>query len=184
MRLLNFRRLALVAALFYPTLSFAEGTMIEFPASEPARWDYFSDQVMCGVSEGRVAFEMVDNQPLLRLTSHVSTAIRGGFIQARTELDAPLSDTAQGIVLAVRGTAQPYYLHLRTKWAVLPWQLYQAKFETSETLQEVRVPFEDFAPYGKLLRQSFKISDVRSIAVVAFGRDHDADLSVRAIGVN
>jgi hypothetical protein len=183
MRLLNLRRLALVAALFCPTLSFAEGTMIEFPVSEPARWDYFSDQVMGGVSEGRVAFETVDNQPVLRLSGNVSTANRGGFIQARTELEAPLSDTAQGIVLTVRGNAQPYYLHLRTKWTVLPWQLYQAKFETSETWQEVRVPFEAFAPYGKLLRQSFNISDVRSIAVVAFGRDHDADLSVRAIGV-
>lgn len=44
------------------------------------------------------------------------------------------------------------------------------------------MPFEAFAPYGKLLDQSFKISDVRSIAVVAFGRDPDADLSVRTIG--
>ena len=40
-----------------------------------------------------------------------------------------------------------------------------------------------FAPYDKLLRQSFKIADVRSVAVVAFGRDNYADLSVRAIGV-
>jgi len=157
--------------------------MIEFPVSEPARWDYFSDQVMGGVSEGRVAFEMVDSQPVLRLTGRVSTANNGGFIQARLKLDAPLPDTAQGIILTVRGNAQPYYLHLRTKWTILPWQLYQAKFETSQTWQEVRVPFEAFAPYGKLLRQSFKISDVQSIAVVAFGRDHDADLSVRAIGV-
>jgi hypothetical protein len=183
MRLLNLRRLALIAALFYPTLSFAEGTMIEFPVSEPARWDYFSDQVMGGVSEGRVAFETVDQQPVLRLIGHVSTANRGGFIQARTKLDAPLPDTAQGIVLTVRGNAQPYYIHLRTKWTILPWQLYQAKFETSNSWQEIRVPFEAFAPYGKLLRQSFKISDVQSIAVVAFGRDHDADLYVRAIGV-
>ena len=183
MRLLYLRRLALFAALFCPTISFAEGTMIEFPVSEPTRWDYFSDQVMGGVSEGRVVFETVDNQPVLRLTGYVSTANQGGFIQARTELDAPLSDTAQGIILTVRGNAQSYYLHLRTKWTVLPWQLYQAKFETSATWQEVRIPFEAFAPYGKLLRQSFKISDVRSIAIVAFGRDHNADLSVRAIGV-
>ena len=183
MRFLNLPRLALVTALIFPTFTFAEGTMIEFPVSEPARWDYFSDQVMGGVSEGRVTFETVDQQPVLRLMGHVSTANRGGFIQARTMLGSPLPDTAQGIVLVVRGNAQPYYLHIRTKWTVLPWQLYQAKFETSNTWQEIRVPFAAFAPYGKLLRQSFKISDVRSVAVVAFGRDHDADLSVRAIGV-
>lgn len=183
MRFVNLRRLALVAALSCPTFTYAEGTMIEFPVSEPARWDFFSDQVMGGVSEGRVTFETVDQQPVLRLTGHVSTANRGGFIQARSKLDAPLPDTAQGIVLTVRGNGQPYYLHIRTKWTVLPWQLYQAKFETSNTWQEIRVPFEAFTPYGKLLRQSFKIPDVRSVAVVAFGRDHDADLSVRAIGV-
>lgn len=183
MRFLNVRRLALVAALSCPTLSFAEGTMIEFPVSEPARWDYFSDQVMGGVSEGRVTFETVEGQPALRLTGHVSTESRGGFIQARTKLDTPLPDTAQGIVLTVRGNAQPYFLHIRTKWTVLPWQLYQAKFETSNAWQEIRVPFAAFAPYGKLLGQSFKLEDVRSVAVVAFGRDHDADLSVRAIGV-
>jgi hypothetical protein len=135
MGLLNLRRLGLVAVLFCPTLSFAEDSMIEFPVSEPARWDYFSDQVMGGVSDGRLAFETVDNQPVLRLTGHVSTANRGGFIQARTDLDAPLTDKVQGIVLTVRGNAQAYYLHLRTKWTVLPWQLYQAKFETSEIWQ-------------------------------------------------
>ncbi|MBS9718984.1 CIA30 family protein [Pseudohalocynthiibacter aestuariivivens] len=138
---------------------------------------------MGGVSEGSTTFETVGEKPVLRLTGRVSTANRGGFIQARTKLDAPLPDTAQGIILNVRGNDQPYYLHLRTKWTVLPWQLYQAEFDTSQAWREVRIPFEAFAPYGGLLRQSFKISDVRSIAVVAFGRDHNADLSVRAIGV-
>jgi hypothetical protein len=177
------RRLALGAALFVPTPSFSEDAMMEFSVSDPARWDYFSDQVMGGISEGQVSFDSVDEQPVLRLSGHVSTANRGGFIQARTTLNAPLHDTAQGIILNVRGNTQPYYLHIRTKWTVLPWQLYQAEFDTSQDWQEVRIPFEAFAPYGGLLRQSFKKSDVRSIAVVAFGRDYDADLFVRAIGV-
>lgn len=183
MRILNLPKLALIAGLLFPTLSVAEGTMIEFPVSEPARWDYFSDQVMGGVSEGRVSFETAEGQPVLRLMGKVSTANRGGFIQARTALDAPLPDTAQGIVLTVRGNAQPYYLHIRTKWTVLPWQLYQAKFDTSTAWKEVRIPFTAFGPYGGLLRPTFNVGDIRSLAVVAFGRDHDADLSVRAIGV-
>ncbi|WP_050526081.1 CIA30 family protein [Pseudorhodobacter aquimaris] len=183
MRLINLRRLVLCVTLLTPLVVSAEDTMIQFSLSDPTRWDYFSDQVMGGVSEGRVTFETIDDRPVLQLTGRVSTANRGGFIQARTKLDQPLPDTAQGISLNIRGNAQPYYLHIRTKWTVLPWQLYQAKFDTSEAWQEVRIPFDAFAPYGGLLRQSFKISDIRSIAVVAFGRDHDADLSVRAIGV-
>jgi hypothetical protein len=182
MRLINLRRLALFVTLFVPTLSPAEDAMIQFSLSDPARWDYFSDQVMGGVSEGKTTFETVGGQPVLRLTGRVSTANRGGFIQARTELEQPLPETAQGIILNVRGNAQPYYLHIRTKWTVLPWQFYQAKFDTSDAWQEVRIPFNEFAPYGGLLRRSFKVSDVRSVAVVAFGRDHEADLSVRVIG--
>lgn len=183
MRLLNLCKLALIATLAYPTLSHAEDAMINLPVSDPSRWEYFSDQVMGGVSEGRASFETVEGQTILRLTGNVSTANRGGFIQARTKLDAPLPDTAQGIVLSVRGNAQPYYLHIRTKWTVLPWQLYQAKFDTAQNWQEVRIPFAAFTPYGGLLRSSFALADVQSIAVVAFGRDHTADLSVRAIGV-
>ena len=183
MRLMKLRGLALVATLLAATLSLAEDAMIKFSLSEPTRWDYFSDQVMGGVSEGKVTFEVVSGLPILRLTGHVSTANRGGFIQARTKLDQPLPDTAQGIILDVRGNSQPYYVHLRTKWTVLPWQLYQAKFDTTEAWQEVRIPFAAFTPYGGLLRPTFKISDLRSVAVVAFGQDYDADLSVRAIGV-
>lgn len=182
MHRLNLRRLALIAALIAPTPTLAEDAMIQFSLSDPSQWEYFSDQVMGGVSEGQATFEMVDDQPVLRLTGRVSTANRGGFIQARTELEQPLPDATQGIILNVRGNGQPYYLHLRTRWTVLPWQLYQAEFETTQGWQEVRVPLDAFTPYGGLLSASFKTSDIRSIAVVAFGRNHDADLSVRAIG--
>ena len=157
--------------------------MIQYSVSDPARWDYFSDQVMGGVSEGKVTFEENDGRSVLRLTGRVSTANRGGFIQARRMIDAPLPDTAQGIVLEVRGNSQTYYLHVRTKWTVLPWQLYQASFDASEEWTEVRIPFEAFTPYGGFLGRSFSQTDVRSIAVVAFGREHEADLSVRSIGV-
>lgn len=160
----------------------AEDAMIQFPLSDQSRWEYFSDQVMGGVSEGRASFEQSDGMPVLRLTGLVSTDNRGGFIQARTVLDAPLPDTAQGVVLNVRGNNQTYFVHLRTAWTILPWQFYQASFEASGTWQEVRIPFADFAPYGGLLRQNLNVSSVRSLAVAAFGRDHDADLSVRTVG--
>lgn len=45
---------------------------------------------MGGVSEERVVFERSEGQPILRLAGQISTANRGGFIQARTKLDAPL----------------------------------------------------------------------------------------------
>ena len=156
--------------------------MMQFSLSDRSRWAYFSDQVMGGVSQGRAAFEQADGQPVLRLTGTVSTANRGGFIQARAKLDAPLPATAQGVVLNVRGNDQTYFVHLRTSGTVLPWQYYQAPFEVTETWQEVRIPFADFAASGRLLRKTPDVTAVRSLAVAAFGRDHHADLSVRAAG--
>lgn len=178
----QFRKLVLTIALVFPTLTNAEATMFQLSLSDPSRWDYFSDQVMGGVSEGRATFEQIGDQPILRLTGMVSTANRGGFIQARTKLDAPLPETARGVILNVRGNDQTYFVHLRTTRTLLPWQFYQASFEVSENWQEIRIPFEGFAPYGKLLRQSFDVRSVRSLAVAAFGRNHSADLSVRAVG--
>lgn len=160
----------------------AEDVMIQLSLSDQSRWDYFSDQVMGGVSEGRMTFEQIDNQTVLRLSGMVSTANRGGFIQARTKLDTSVSSTAQGVILNVRGNDQTYFVHLRTTRTLLPWQFYQASFEVSDAWTEVRIPFEDFDPYGRLLRQTFDVGTVRSLAIAAFGRDHNADLLVRAVG--
>lgn len=177
------KQLFLVLILIFPTLSNAQDSMIELSLSDTSRWDYFSDQVMGGVSTGRASFEQESGQSVLRLTGDVSTANNGGFIQARSKLAQDLPATSQGIVLNVRGNGETYYIHLRTTWTVLPWQFYQASFTASKDWQEVRIPFDDFAPYGKLLRRNFNASSVKSIAVAAFGRDYTADLSIRAVGI-
>lgn len=176
------RRLVLALALITPLPSIAEDTMIQLSLSDQSRWEYFSDQVMGGVSQGRAVFEQADGQPILHLIGTVSTANRGGFIQARRKLDAPVPATAKGVILTVRGNDQPYFIHLRTSGSVLPWQYYQASFDVSQTWREVRIPFEAFAASGRLLRKTPDVSALRSLAIVAFGRDHSADLSVRAVG--
>lgn len=182
MGLVKLRGLILALALISPAIASAEDGMIQFSLSDPSRWDYFSDQVMGGVSEGKATFGQIDGQPVLRLTGKVSTANRGGFIQARTRLDEPLPATASGVILNVRGNGQTYFVHLRTQGTILPWQYYQVSFEVSETWREVRIPFDAFAPSGRLLRPTPDAGAIRSIAVVAFGRDHEADLTVRGVG--
>ncbi|KIN71925.1 CIA30 family protein [Sulfitobacter guttiformis] len=176
------RRWMLAAILIVPAQSHAGDGMIAISVSDQSRWEYFSDQVMGGVSEGRASFEQMDNQPVLRLAGEVSTANRGGFIQARAKLETPLAPTAQGVILSVRGNDQTYFVHLRTTQTLLPWQFYQASFEASAIWTEVRIPFEAFAPYGRFLRQRFDARSVRSLAIAAFGRDHSADLFIRAVG--
>lgn len=146
-------------------------------------WSYLADTVMGGVSEGTARIAVEDGQPVLRLTGTVSTANRGGFIQARTTLTDPLPETARGLRLRVRGNGERYFVHLRSRATRLPWQFYQAPFETGPDWQEVDLPFAAFAPSGGMLPRRIKPETLRSVGVVAYGRDHAADLSVAAMGI-
>ncbi len=180
-------RAALGGALVVLTMSGvpgqAEGRMLEdFSGTSGSNWNFFTDQVMGGISEGQARVEEVAGARALHLTGSVSTANRGGFIQARLDLASPLSADAAGVVLRVRGDGQRYFVHLRTSGTVLPWQYYQAPFETTADWQEVRLPWSAFEPSGRMLRDVPKPEAVRSLALVAYGRDHEADVSLAEIG--
>lgn len=182
----GYRKAGLAALLVAGGLggtAMAEGGMLEdFSGTGGTKWAFFTDQVMGGVSEGRARIEEVDGERALRLTGTVSTENRGGFIQARLDLDAPLAPDAEGIVLRVRGDGQRYFVHLRTSGTRLPWQYYQAPFETEADWTEVRLPWTAFEPSGRMLRDVPKPETLRSVALVAYGRDHEADVSLAEIG--
>jgi hypothetical protein len=142
-----------------------------------AAWTYLSDGVMGGVSTGSA--ELADGA--IRLAGSVSTANRGGFIQVRTQVDgAPQG--ARGLRIRVRGNGEDYFIHLRTAVTRLPWQHYQARFATSDDWREVGLAWADFRPSGRLLPAIPAPGDVRSLGLVAYGRDHAADVSMAAFG--
>ena len=151
------------------------------PPVETSR--YFSDQVMGGVSEGQAQIAGPEGAQYLRLTGAVSTANRGGFIQVRGDLTRPLPDAAQGVVVRVRGNGEGYFIHLRTRGTMLPWQYYQAPIPSGPEWQDLRVPFTAFRASGAMLRDVPRAGDIKSLAAVAYGRDHAADLSFEWIGV-
>ena len=146
------------------------------------RWRFFTDSVMGGVSIGQVIFVQEDGRPHARMTGRVSTANRGGFIQMRLDLvsSPPLGTT--GVRLVVRGNDQRYFMHLRTSGTILPWQYYQAGFDATRAWAEMRLPFDAFRASGKLLRTVPSADSLTSLAVVAYGRDHDAEIEVREVG--
>lgn len=156
--------------------------MIEDFSGTPAlRWGLVTDQVMGGVSTGRVSLEDDTGQTVLHLQGAVSTANNGGFIQARLKLANRLPKTAQGLELKVKGNGQTYYIHARTFGTVLPWNFYQAPFSVSPEWQVVRIPFSTFKAQGRLLSTTVAAEAIRTLAVVAFGRDHDADVWIASI---
>lgn len=159
-----------------------EAAITDFRMTPDAGWRFFTDQVMGGVSTGGVAFAQEGGKPFARMTGRVSTANRGGFIQMRLDLASPPPEGTTGVRLVVRGIDQRYFVHLRTGGTILPWQYYQAGFEVTEGWTEIRLPFEAFAASGALLRRVPGPGSLTSIAVVAYGRDHDARIDVQAVG--
>ena len=153
----------------------------DFTMQPETRWRFFTDQVMGGVSTGSVAFAQENGQTFARMTGRVSTANNGGFIQMRLELTTPPPDSATGVRIVVRGNSQDYFVHLRTSGTLLPWQYYQAKFSVTENWSEVQLPMAAFAASGAFLRSVPRVSSLTSLAVVAYGRDHDALIDVQKI---
>ena len=154
----------------------------DFTMQPETRWRFFTDQVMGGVSTGVVVFAKEDGRAFARMTGQVSTANRGGFIQMRLDLASPPPEGTTGVRLIVRGNDQRYFVHLRTGGTLLPWQYYQAGFDVTESWSEVRLPLDAFAASGGLLRSVPAPGSLTSVAVVAYGRDHDARIEVREVG--
>jgi hypothetical protein len=183
MRFLMIPLFCAVCLLLAPTSSAAEGLMTDrFETQPETRWRLLTDTVMGGVSTGQVAFVQEDGRPHAHLTGMVSTKNNGGFIQIRADLPEAPPDSTTGVRLVVRGNDQRYFVHLRTAGTVLPWQYYQAGFEATGAWTEVRLPFASFNPSGQLLRSQPRAGGLKSIAIVAFGQDYQADIDIREIG--
>lgn len=184
---MNFFKLVLATSwIIFASVSavVSESKLIDdFRSNPEQRWQFIADTVMGGVSKGAVRFETEDGNSYAHLTGSVSTANNGGFIQIRRQLNAAPSGSAKGVRLVVRGNNQRYFVHLRTSGTILPWQYYKASFEASKDWQEISLLFSDFQRSSKLLREAAKPTNVRSVAIVAFGRDYQADVQIGEIGL-
>ncbi|HUS95239.1 MAG TPA: CIA30 family protein [Hyphomicrobiaceae bacterium] len=171
-----------VLVLCTPSAATAEDILIDdFELQPETRWRFIADTVMGGVSAGQVEFVREDGDTYAHMTGSVSTENNGGFIQFRMELSTLPPKGTVGLRLVARGNDQRYFVHLRTSGTVLPWQYYQAGFDVAQEWAEVRLPFEDFKASGWLLRTVPEAKSLKSVGVVAFGRDHEADIDVREI---
>lgn len=180
---MSLRLLLVILSLAMSGPARSDPPLLSYAPPPPGTWSYLSDQVMGGVSEGRAQVEGPEDALYLRLTGRVSTENRGGFLQVRTKLEQPLPEGAQGVVVETRGNGETYFIHLRTRGTVLPWQYYQAPIPGGPDWQVIRVPFSAFRPSGAMLRGEPRPESVTSLGAVAYGRDHQADLSFRWIGV-
>ena len=155
----------------------------DFKNKPEDRWKFIADTVMGGVSSGQLSFSVNDNANFARMVGKVSTENNGGFIQFRRSVIDGLPANTKGLKLSLRGNGQKYFVHIRTKGTFLPWQYYQRSFMSNEDWSETTMLLNEFRPSGILLRKTIDPKSIKSIGIVAFGRDHEAEIDVRKISL-
>jgi len=144
-------------------------------------WTYIADNVMGGISDGGVEFNLVDSNVYALLSGNVSTENNGGFIQIRRELKNIDLSKAKSIRVYARGNNEKYYIFLRTTGTILPWQYYSHEFTVNEEYNEFIMPIKDFKKSGTLLAKQVNPKKITSVAIVAYGRDHVAEIYVKEL---
>ena len=179
----NHKIIFLIASMVVANSSVADKiTLDSFDSNSGARWVFISDQVMGGISTGELTFRSEAGETYAHMVGTVSTENNGGFIQFRRTPVEAISKNSTGVFLRAKGNNQRYFIHVRTKWTKLPWQYYQSAFYVTNTWQEFRLPLATFEPSSSLMPKSPSPKSLTSIGVVAFGRDHTANIQVGEIG--
>ena len=156
-------------------------TIFKDDFDKPEKWQFITDQVMGGVSTGKVEFLNVNNNFYARMRGNVSTENKGGFIQVRRKLEKLNLEGSKFIEIIAKGNNQNYFIHLRTSGTFLPWQYYQISFKVLDSFETFKLPISEFKPSSMFLSKRINPKNITSIAIVAFGRDHFADIYIKEI---
>ena len=170
--------LSLTYLFLSTSLGMGENKLIDdFSNESQNRWQFFTDQVMGGVSEGNASIVSDKSGQYVRLEGSVSTANNGGFIQIRTDINEGTNE-AKGVIIKAKGNGEDYYIHLRTSGTVLPWQYYQISFPTSKNWSEIKLPFANFERSSSWISKKITGDKIRTLGIVAYGKNHNAKLDV------
>ena len=63
----------------------------------------------------------------------------------------------------------------------MPWQYYKAEFKVTNNWKKINIPITQFERSSSFLSKTIKPSTIKSIGLVAFGRNFKADLYVSEI---
>ena len=161
-----------------------EDLTFPFTADSGKYWQYVSDRVMGGVSDGQVTLEQDGEMYYARLTGNVSTKNNGGFIQLRSGVSFSNSEkdgkNLRGVRLNVRGNGETYYIHIRTNESWSPSDYYSTTFIADSEWKMIDLPFNIFERRWSN-DSSLDAKKIRSFGIVAYGRDYISDVSVSTI---
>ncbi len=148
------------------------------------KWIFITDGVMGGISSGSLNFLNINNKIVAHMSGEVSTKNNGGFIQIRRDLQNINLAKLRNISLFAKGNNDEYFIHIRTNKTILPWQYYSIKFFVNDKYTKIILPISKFKKSNFLLPSKISPEDIKSIAVVAYGKNYSADIFIQSIGFN
>ena len=161
-----------------------EDLSFPFNADSGRYWQYVSDRVMGGVSDGKVILEQDGEMYYVRLTGNVSTRNNGGFIQLRSGISFANSEkdgkNLQGVRLNVRGNGETYDIHIITNDMAYYGDFYSATFQADSDWKMIDLPFNTFER-KRYNTSKLDAKNIRSFAIAAYGRNFTSDVSVSTI---
>jgi hypothetical protein len=145
-------------------------------------WDFVSDQVMGGQSQGRLVAMQENGEWLTCLQGQVSLENNGGFIQMQFDLSAvdklPAFD---GFYITWRGQAPAVAAHLKTSELPRPWQSYKNTVFPHQDWHTDYWSFAQFSPYRTGI--ALNLRQVTTFGLLAIGQRGDVELCVRELGL-
>ena len=154
----------------------------EFCEGGNAKWCFVTDKVMGGISEGSLNFKKEKEIYFYRMTGELSLKNNGGFIQFRTKIENhPKQKSYKGVRLRVRGNNNEYAIHIRTKYLLLPWQYYESTFQAMDKWATIELPFSSFEKSNFYQPSNVSSQDIKTIGIVAIGREFEAQIDLASI---
>tara|TARA_B100001175_G_C19288162_1_gene532226 strand:- start:90 stop:656 length:567 start_codon:yes stop_codon:yes gene_type:complete len=151
--------------------------------SQGQRWNFITDGVMGGLSEGKATITSEENTPCYKMIGNVTTKNNGGFIQIRTSLFPYIeAKNFTGIYIRARGNNKNYALHIRSSKSLGYWQYYSYSFFVENKFVEIKIPFNDFQKSNFTQPNKLSRQDIKTIGLVAGFNDFYADICLSEIG--
>tara|TARA_B100000674_G_scaffold497741_1_gene532649 strand:+ start:544 stop:1128 length:585 start_codon:yes stop_codon:yes gene_type:complete len=186
---LNLKKIfVFIAFLICPNLGLSEDMVLSnFKnvnlSTQFQEWNFITDQVMGGVSSGKIEIEKIKGIKCYRMTGNVSTKNNGGFIQIRTKLKPEIdTNKYKGLYIKVYGNGKNYNLHLRTGLTFAPWQFYSFTFYSPKKWTKIIAPFSEFKKSNFYQPKSILGQDLKSVGLVAGFDDFESDICLGEIG--
>ena len=180
------KKALIIIFLSYTTIIFAAEEEVNLPFTQNSSnyWQYISDRTMGGISDGEAILEQEGEMFFARLKGNVSTKNNGGFIQLRSRFSFTNFETdkkrIKGVRLNVRGNGETYHVFIRTNETQSYRDYYSASFQSNSNWEVIDLPFDKFK-HRVSNNLDLEGKKIRTLGIVAYGRDFIADISVSKI---